>query len=184
MLPPSLAKLSGLMFCLSGLIYILDTALEAFAPQASPGLGVLVPILGLVGFPGFWLSLQRGAPSGLGLVAYGMGMLGLAGLVAVTFLNNRVFADLPPEAVGQVAATIRPEFLLIGVTFLISAFLLLAASWTAHPGYRLGALLYAAGAIPVSLPPLMPGALVEIGGIAIGSGLLIWSTRLLGPAPE
>lgn len=180
MIHRSFATLSGLMLCLSGAAYILDTALDALAPGSSPGLGALVPVLGLVGFPGFWLSLRGGVPSALSLAAYGMGMLGLAGLVAVTFLGNRVFADLPPQTVGEVAAVIGPEFLLIGVTFLVSAFLLVPVCWTSGIFNRFGAVLYAAGAIPVSLPPLMPEGLVAAGGVAVGTGLLIWGGTLIG----
>lgn len=53
-------RFSGAALCLSGFLYIADTALDVLAPAASPGLGALVPVLGLVGFPGLWLWLSGG----------------------------------------------------------------------------------------------------------------------------
>jgi hypothetical protein len=174
MLFPRFVKLSGLFLCLSGGVYILDTALDAYLPQANPGLGAWVPVFGLLGFPGFALSLRRDAPSTLWLVAYALGMLGLAGLVAVTFLNNRLFPDIQPQLVGEIVRALRLEFLVIGLSFLTSALLLVPVCWNSGPLYRTGAVLYAIGAIPVSLPPLMPDGLIVAGGIAVGTGLLIW----------
>lgn len=165
------------MLCLSGTAYLVDTLLDGLAVAANPGLGAFVPIFGLVGFPGFWLSLRR--TDALALVAYGLGMIGLAGLVAVTFLNNRLFPDLAPQEIGAIITAIRPEFLVIGVAFLASALLMVPACWRAGPQNRAGAALYALGAVPVSLPPLMPPALVTTGGICVAVGLLIWGAGLL-----
>lgn len=178
--PNTFAKLSGLMLCLSGAVYVADTILDALAPNISPGLGALVPIFGLAGFPGLWLSLNRQTP--IAIAAYLTGMFGLAGLVAVTFLGNRVFPDLPPENVGSLVSTIGPEFLVIGVTFLLSAFLMLGILWGAGIPNRIGAVLYAVGAIPVSLPPLMPDWLLVVGGVTVGAGLLAWGGNLLRSA--
>ena len=166
------ARLSGVMLCLAGAAYIADTVLDALAPQISPGLGALVPVFGLVGFPGFWLSLR--SRTAIALVAYLLGMLGLAGLVVVTFLGNQVFPDLTPQIAGEAAAVAGPWFLVVGVTFLLSAFLLLRVCWTAGSTNRIGAFLYAVGAIPVSLPPLMPDGLVAFGGVTVGVALLVW----------
>lgn len=178
MVSHSFARLSGLMLCLSGGIYFLDTALDALIPRGYPGIGVLVPIFGLAGFPGFWLSLRQGVPTALSLSAYLLGMFGLAGLVAVTFLNNRVIPDVSPQVLAEVVAVIRPEFLVIGTVFMVSALLLVPLCWASSLPSRIGAILYAAGAIPVALPPLMPGWLVTSGGLAVGSGLFIWGSAL------
>lgn len=56
-------------------------------------------------------------------------MLGLARLVIVAFLNKRLFPDLPRDMLPQLIGAIRPELLMIGVVFLISALLLLPLGW-------------------------------------------------------
>lgn len=178
MISQAYRNMSGLMLCLSGALYILDTALDAFAPNLSPGLGAFVPIFGLVGLPGFLLSLQRGDPDRLSLAAYGLGMVGLCGLVSVTFLGNRLFPDLTMDEIVEVLTALRPEFLIIGLTFLSSALAMLFVSWRKGQRNRSGGVLYALGAIPVSLTPLMPEALVTLGGLSIGTGLLIWGWGL------
>lgn len=172
-------KISGTALILSGAAYVIDTVLDAYLPASSPGLGALVPVLGLLGFPGFWLSLKTGPRDGLALGALVLGMLGLAGLVIVTFLNNRLFPDLPPEARMQILTAIRPELLVIGLTFLASALCLLPLGLRSDRRNALGAVLYALGAIPVSLPPLMPPQLVNAGGLAVAAGLILWGIGLI-----
>ncbi|MFV0474480.1 MAG: hypothetical protein ACK5MQ_09800 [Pikeienuella sp.] len=175
-------RLSGAALCAAGAAYILDTALDAALPPGdSPGLGALTPILGLIGFPGFWLRFRGEGREGLALAAYAATMLGLAGLVLVTFLNNGLFHNLTPEEIRPLIPGLIPAFTATGVVFLISAWLVLALSWRAGGSVRIGAILYALGAIPVSLPPLMPEILLALGGAAVGAGLLIWGLRLLAP---
>lgn len=185
MLPRSFHQISGLFLALSGALILIDTCLDAFAPTISPGLGALVPVFGLVGFPGFWASLNRTGP--LTNLAYVMGMLGLAGLVAIMFLANRLFPDLPPQTVGQIAGSLMEEFTVIGVVFLCSALLLLPVCWNAGNAHLSGALLYAAGAIPVSLPTLMPDWLAALGAILIGAALITWGANMAfqrSPTPQ
>ncbi|MQQ09645.1 hypothetical protein GFB49_14355 [Epibacterium sp. SM1979] len=172
-------KLSGVMLGLSGLSYVLDTVLDAALPQASPGLGALVPIFGLIGFPGFWESLRD--TRFISVLAYVSGMLGLAGLVAITFLGNRVFPELAPQKVGEIVSVVKLEFLLISIVFLISALLLVVLCWRADWLKRTGALFYAAGAVPVSLTPFVSPVLVSAGGVAIGLGLGFWGLGLISP---
>lgn len=178
----SIFKLSGVMLGLSGLSYVLDTVLDAVLHQASPGLGALVPVLGLIGFPGFWASLRDTRP--ISLLSYVCAMLGLAGLVAITFLGNRAFPELAPHTVGEIAKAVKLEFFLISIAFLISALLLLVLCWRADWRRRTGALFYAAGAVPVSLTPLVSPMLVSAGGIAIGLGLVLWGVALITQESE
>jgi len=173
------SKYSGLALILAGIAYILDTGVEAVAPGASPGLGVIVPPLSLVGFPAFWMSLRKPAHGHFANVVFVFGMLGIAGLAPVTFINNRIFPDMAPEAVMALLANIRPELITIGVVFLLSALLLFALAWRSGGLVRASAGLYALGAIPVALPPLMPPILVEAGGLMVASAMLLWGYRLV-----
>ena len=173
------SKYSGIALIAAGLAYILDTVVEAVAPGASPGLGVIVPPLSLLGFPAFWMSLRGSAPNHFANVVFVLGMLGIAGLAPVTFINNRILPDMAPEAAMALLASIRPELIVIGLTFLLSALLLFTLAWRSGALVRLSAGLYALGAIPVALPPLMPPILVEAGGLLVASAMLLWGYRLV-----
>lgn len=171
--------LSGSSLCLAGGAYLLDTALDAAVPLASPGLGALVPVFGLIGFTGVWKSLENEGQGVFGLLTYALAMAGLSGLVVVTFLFNRLAPDLSPDALGAVLNGVRAELVVIGMVFLISAVLVCILAWKADRAKRIGALAYAIGAIPVALPPLFPVAIVTVGGISVSLGLLAWGVSML-----
>lgn len=164
---------------IAGVAYVLDTVVEAIEPGASPGFGVVVPALSLVGFPAFWMSLRRQPSGHFASIVFVLGMLGIAGLAPVTFINNRIIPRMPKDMAMELLASIRPELIVIGVVFLVSALLLFVFAWRSDKIMRVGAGLYAVGAIPVSLPPLMPPILVETGGLMVASAMLIWGWRLL-----
>lgn len=178
MTSPRFLLISGVALCAAGIVYYLDSALDNFAPLKNPGIGALVPMLGLLGFPGFWLSLNR-RNDGLALVAYTLGMLGLAGLVALTFIVNLQLPGLPPETRGIALAAVGPEFKLIGITFLASAALVCAIIWKAGPLMRISGILYLLGAVIVGLRPFVPPVLHVLDGPLIGTALLLWGYHIL-----
>lgn len=171
-------KLSGAALAAAGLAYFIDTALDFAAPAQNPGVGGFVPLLGLIGFPGFWLTLKRDNEALAGL-AFLLTMAGLAGLMVVTFLMNFLFPSLMGEEIGRIVALVGPYLAAVGVTFLLSALVLCAVTWRAGGQVRLAGVIYLLGAIPVSLPPLMPDYMEEVGALAVGTGLLIWGARVL-----
>lgn len=179
MISESFSKYSGVALIIAGLAYVLDTVVEAIAPSVSPGFGVIVPALSLVGFPAFWMSLRKSSHGHFANVVFVLGMVGIAGLAPVTFIMNRIVPEMPQEAAMALLASIRPELIVIGVLFLLSALLLFVLAWRSDRFTRVSAGLYALGAIPVALPPLMPPILVEIGGLAVASAMLIWGFRLV-----
>lgn len=176
------SKYSGMALIVAGIAYVLDTAVEAVAPGVSPGFGVVVPALSLAGFPAFWMSLRKPAHSHFANVVFVLGMLGIAGLAPVTFLMNRILPGMPPEEAMALLGSIRAELIVIGVVFLLSALLLFALAWRSDRLTRVSAGIYAFGAIPVALPPLMPPVLVEVGGMMVASAMLLWGYRLVSAA--
>lgn len=168
--------LSGVALCVAGAAYFADTLLDAAAPMANPGIGGFVPLFGLIGFPGFWLSLRN--DSVLSLLAFGLTMAGLAGLMIVTFLMNFLFPALSGAEIGDLVGILGVHLKVIGVLFLISAILTCAVTWCAGRQERLGGVIYALGAVPLSLPPLMPPIMQDVGALLVGAGLLIWGTGL------
>lgn len=179
MTPLRFSNYSGIALILAGSAYILDTALDELAPGSAVGLGALVPFFGLVGFPAFWMTLRPPTDSHFAVLVFVLVMIGIAGLAPVTFLVNRVLPEMTPDAAMAILASVRLEFIVIGSLFLISALLLLVLAWRSDWPTRLGAGLFALGAIPVALPPLMPPQLVTAGGLLVASALLLWGYRLL-----
>lgn len=166
-------RVSAMALCLAGLFHMLDSGIDIIAPASNPGLGALVPICGLIGFAGFWLTATR-QNTQLALLAFITGAMGLAGLVAVTFTVNRLLPDLAPQMKGQVAAALRTEFLWIGIIFLISALLICITTWHQGGLLRLGNVLYLAAAVIIGLRPFIPPSLHVLDGL-MGPALLIWS---------
>lgn len=179
MISEGFSKYSGVALIIAGLAYILDTVVEAIAPSVSPGFGVIVPALSLVGFPAFWMSLRKSSHGHLANAVFVLGMVGIAGLAPVTFIMNRIVPQMPQEAAMALLASVRPELIVIGVVFLLSALLLFVLAWRSDRLTRASAGLYVVGAIPVALPPLMPPILVEFGGVMVASAMLLWGFRLV-----
>lgn len=171
-------RVSAVALCLAGAAYIADTLVDLVAAGRNPGIGGFVPVLGLIGFPGFWLTLRRDHEA-LAVLGFVLTVLGLSGLVVVTFLMNFLFPSLMMDEVGGVVTVIGPHLAAIGVTFLLSALVLAVVAWPTGGRVRQGAIIYALGAIPLSLPPLMPAFMQDAGAVAVGAGLLIWGVTML-----
>jgi hypothetical protein len=169
----------GLALILSGGAYLADTLLDILVPGNRFGIGLLVPLSGLLGMTAvFFFQNDNGRL--LGFIAFLLNFLGLAGLVAVAFLNNLVLPDLPPEMVGRImAGRTLGFFIAVGVVFLAGALLMAVTVWRAGKFPRPTAVIYGLAAIPVALPPVFPSAATELGGAAIGAVLVIWGLTLV-----
>lgn len=172
-------QVSGLFLCLSAFCFLADTTLDAYLPAISPGIGAFVAVCGLAGFPGFWSSLGPRMHQPLGLAAYFLVMLGLAGLVVVMFLFNRVTPDLTPEETGRLLTVIAPELTAIVLVFAVSALVLAAALWPMQAALRYSGLAYAAGAVLVAATPALPEWLTVVAALLVSGALLAWGVRLL-----
>ena len=173
-------QISGLFLCLAALCFLLDTLLDAFAPAISPGIGALVSVFGLAGMPGFWVSLGPQAQRPIALTAFFITMLGLAGLVVLMFIINRVLPDLGQAEIGGLLTAIKPELGVILSVFAFSGLLLAAALWPFPPRLRWTGVAYAIGAILIAATQILPPIASATGGILISGALASWGAGLLG----
>lgn len=173
-------QISGLFLCLAALCFLMDTLLDAFAPAISPGIGALVSVFGLAGMPGFWASLGPQGQRPIALAAYFSTMLGLAGLVVLMFILNRIAPDLMQAEIGGLLAAIKPELGAILSVFALSGLLLGVALWPFPPRLRWTGIAYAIGAVLIAATQLLPPIGNAMGGILISVALANWGAGLLG----
>ncbi|MFV0383034.1 hypothetical protein, partial [Paracoccus sp. (in: a-proteobacteria)] len=113
-----------------------------------------------------------------------LGLMGLSGLAAVTFIVNLMLPGLPAEVRGQVVGAVATPFAVTGLIFLGSALLICLSAWHRGNPLRVGVLLYLVGAAVVASRPLLPAALQTLDGVLIGMALLIWGCCLFAASEE
>ena len=155
-------------------------------------LAPLAQILALALITVLYLAYGRGARS-LGLVAYLLNAFSLAALVGVEFVINLVFAELPDTTVDALrAGPLGIALAIASVAFLLGTIAFVAAMVRTGEVPAPPLVLYALGAVPVSLRAVVPEAALNIGLVvmAIGVGwtalwLLARSSQLVpgGRAP-
>lgn len=139
----------------------------AFTQLVAP----LAQILALVLITALYFAYghRRGT---FGLVAYLTNAFALAALVGVEFVINLVFAELPDNTIDALregplgaALTVASVMFLLGtVTFVVS---LLRAREVPTPGL----VMYAVGAVPVSLRAFVPEVALDLGLVLMAAGI-------------
>ena len=137
----------------------------------------LAQILALVLVTALYLAFGRRAGT-FGLVAFLLNAFSLAALVGVEFVINLVFADLPSATIEALrAGTLGIALTVASVAFLIGTLAYVAAMLRTREVPTAPLVLYAAGAVPVSLRAFVPEAVLDLGLVtmAVGTGwLAIW----------
>jgi hypothetical protein len=146
---------------------------SAFTQLAAP----LAQILALVLVTALYLAFGRRAGT-LGLVAYLLNAFSLAALVGVEFVINLVFADLPDRTVEALRdGTLGVALTVASISFLLGTLAYVAAMLRSREVLTAPLVLYAVGAVPVSLRASVPEVALDLGlvTLAVGVGwLAIW----------
>ena len=145
----------------------------------------LAQILALALISVFYLAYGRRAGT-FGLVGYLLNSFSLAALVGVEFVINLVFAELPVDTVDALrAGPLGVALTVASVAFLLGTSLFVTAMVRTGEVPTTPLVLYAIGAVPVSLRAVVPEAALNTGLVvmAIGVGwtalwLLARSSRL------
>src|SRR4051794_10277750 len=146
---------------------------SAFTQLVAP----LAQILALALVTALYFAFGRRAGT-FGLVAFLLNAFSLAALVGVEFVINLVFADLPRETgVALRAGTLGVALTVASVAFLFGTLTYVAALLRGRAIPTVPLLLYAVGAIPVSLRAFVPEVALDLGLVTMALGicwLAIW----------
>jgi len=111
-------------------------------------------------------------------VAFLLNSFSLAALVGVEFVINLVFADLPGDTIDALrAGTLGVALRVPSISFLLGTLAYVAAMLRSLEVPTAPLVLYAVGAVPVSLRAFVPEAALDLGLVtmAVGIGwLAIW----------
>ena len=139
----------------------------AFTQLVAP----LAQILALALVAGLYLAFGRRTGT-FGLVAFLLNAFSLAALVGVEFVINLVFAELPAATVDALrAGTLGIALTIASISFLLGTLAFVAAMFTTHELPLVPLVLYAGGAVPVSLRAFVPDAALNLGLVTMSLGI-------------
>ncbi|WP_405056918.1 hypothetical protein OG474_29800 [Kribbella sp. NBC_01505] len=181
---PSVYRSAAVAGLASGVVLLVNTAKRAEVIPISAATQLVAPlaqVLALALVVALFARTGRRS-STFGVVAFGLNFTAIALLVGVEFVLNLVF----PRVDGATVESLRAGPLGVALTvssilFLISTTLFAASLWHRDGPPRPALILYAVGAVPVSLRAAVPEAALQAGllllAVAIGwLSLWLWSS--------
>jgi hypothetical protein len=106
-----------------------------------------------------------------GLVAFMLNAFALSALVGVEFVINLVFKDLPVDTVEALrAGSLGIALTTASITFLLGTVTFVTAMFRTRQVPTAPLVLYAAGAVPVSLRAFVPEAVLDLGLVVLAVG--------------
>jgi hypothetical protein len=176
-----LYRLAGLAGMLSGLVLAVNIARRGGAIPANLLTRSIAPsssLLGLFALTGLYLR-QRREVATLGLVAYALNLVGLAGTVGIEYVTSYVFPYLGSAVVESLLdGPTGTMFLLTAVVLLLGVLAFGIATWRARMLPAPAVLLYMVGFGLVALRGLLPDPAVAIGGLLAAVGT-VWLSAAL-----
>ena len=140
---------------------------SAFTQLVAP----LAQILALALVTGLYFAFGRRAGT-FGLVAYLLNAFSLAALVGVEFVINLVFADLPDRTIEALRdGTLGVALTVASISFLLGTLAFVAAMLRSREVPTTPLVLYAVGAVPVSLRAFVPEAALDLGLVTMAVGI-------------
>jgi hypothetical protein len=178
--PATLYRIAAAAGCGSAAVLLINAAKRAEVIPTSAFTQLVAPVaqilaLALVTALYFAFGRRTGI---FGLVAFLLNAFALSALVGVEFVINLVFRDLPADTV----AALRDGSLGIALTaasilFLLGTLAFVTAMLRTREVPVLPLVLYAVGAVPVSLRAFVPEAVLDLGLAVLAVGiawLAIW----------
>ena len=140
---------------------------SAFTQLVAP----LAQILALALVTGLYFAFGRRAGT-FGLVAYLLNAFSLAALVGVEFVINLVFADLPDRTIEALRdGTLGVALTVASISFLLGTLAFVAAMLRTREVPTTPLVLYAVGAVPVSLRAFVTEAALDLGLVTMAVGI-------------
>ena len=173
-LPSTLHRIAAVAGGGSAAILLINAAKRAEVIPTSAFTQLVAPlaqILALALVTGLYLAFGRRAGT-FGLVAFLLNAFSLASLVGVEFVINLVFADLPDKTGDALrAGTLGIALTIASVSFLLGTLAFVGAMLRSREIPTTPLVLYAAGAIPVSLRAFVPEAALDLGLVTMAVGV-------------
>ena len=179
-IPTRLYRIAALAGAGSAVILLINAAKRAEVIPTSALTQLVAPlaqILALALVTALYLAFGRRAGT-LGVVAFVLNAFSLAALVGVEFVINLVFADLPGQTVDALrGGTLGVALTVTSISFLLGSLAYVAAMLRTREVPTAPLVMYAVGAVPVSLRAFVPEAALDLGlvtlAVAIG-WLAVW----------
>jgi hypothetical protein len=178
-IPATLYRIAAVAGGGSAVVLLINAAKRAEVIPTSAFTQLVAPlaqILALALVTALYLAFGRRAGT-FGLVAFLLNAFSLAALVGVEFVINLVFADLPGDTIDALrAGTLGVALTVASISFLLGTLAFVTAMLRRElPTAPL--VLYAVGAVPVSLRAFVPEAALDLGLVTLAVGiawLAIW----------
>ena len=140
---------------------------SAFTQLVAP----LAQILALAFVTALYLAFGRRTGT-FGMVAWLLNAFSLAALVGVEFVINLVFADLPDHTIETLRdGTLGIALTVTSISFLLGTLMYVAAILASRAVPAGPLVLYAVGAVPVSLRAFVPEAALDLGLVTMAVGI-------------
>ncbi len=179
-IPAPLYRVAGVAGVGTAAILIINAAKRAEVIPTSAFTQLVAPlaqILALAFITALYLAFGRRSGT-FGLVAFLLNAFSLAALVGVEFVINLVFADLPDRTIEMLrGGTLGVALTVASVSFLLGTLAYVSAMLRTREIPAAPLVLYAAGAVPVSLRAFVPEAVLDLGLVTMAVGtawLAIW----------
>ena len=178
--PATLYRVAAAAGMGSALVLLVNAAKRAEVIPTSAFTQLLAPlaqIMALALVTGLYFAFGRRAGT-FGLVAYLMNAFALATLVGVEFVINLVFSDLPTSTIDALrAGSLGIALTVASVLFLLGSVSFVVAMLRTHELPTAPLVLYAVGAVPISLRAFVLEVVLDLGLVvlAVGVGwLAVW----------
>jgi len=178
--PATLYRIGAVAGVGSAVVLLINAAKRAEVIPTSAFTQLVAPlaqILALALVTALYFAFGRRTGT-FGLVAFILNAFSLAALVGVEFVINLVFADLPDRTVDALRdGTLGIALTVVSVSFLLGTLTYVAAMVRSHAVPAAPLVLYAVGAVPVSLRAFVPETALNLGLVTMGLGagwLSVW----------
>lgn len=178
--PATLYRIGAAAGVGSGVILLINAAKRAEIIPTSAFTQLVAPlaqIFALAVITALYFAFGRRAGT-FGLVAFLLNAFSLAALVGVEFVINLVFADLPVDTIDALRdGTLGAALTVASIAFLLGTLGYVTAMLRTREVPTVPLVLYAVGAVPISLRAFVPEAALNLGlvSVALGVGWLgIW----------
>jgi hypothetical protein len=172
--PATLYRIAAAAGFGSALVLLINAAKRAEVIPTSALTQLVAPLaqilaLGLV--TALYLAFGRRAGT-FGLVAFLLNGFALSALVGVEFVINLVFNDLPDHTVDALRdGSLGIALTAASIAFLLGTLAFVTAMHLAREVPTAPLVLYAVGALPVSLRAFVPEAALDLGLVALAVGI-------------